>query len=210
MRTSFKLIPVVAALLLVSVGAAAQNTASDDKYPRNWFIGAGAGMNVGFDGQAFTTREGSHAGVGTAGDFYFGKFFDRTLGFRAGYQGFTISDRYTDYGKNTFGYAHADLLFRVANGFVPYVHAGYARIASGTPAGGVGVMFPIAVGRRVSIVPDIKALAMDGASYDGVNHHFGGIVKACHPLCAYTRRSIWDSLLWNNPCRLSYSLYSRA
>ena len=145
--------------------------------PTNWFIGAGAGMNIGFDGQSFITRESSHIGAGTAADFYVGKYFGQVVGFRAGYQGFVVSNQYIDYGKVPFHYAHADLLFRVASGFVPYVHAGYAKLNSGSPAGGIGVMFPIHISKRVAIVPDIKATALNGAAYPGGTKRIAGNIS---------------------------------
>ena len=78
----------------IAVIAAAQN-----ERPTNWFIGAEGGFNVGFDGKDYISRVESHSGNGTAFDVYVGKFFNNTLGFRAGYQGLSVSDQYVDYGK---------------------------------------------------------------------------------------------------------------
>ena len=161
----FKPLFTLLAVLLTAASLYAQT--DNDFRPLNWFIGAGGGMNVSNDGQRFVNRENSHWGVGTAGDFYIGKYFNRTVGFRVGYQGFGLSNRYTNYDRTRFQYYHADLLFRAGEVFVPYLHGGYARLASDSPAGGVGVMLPIPLGRRVSIVPDFKATALNGAAFAG-------------------------------------------
>jgi outer membrane protein OmpA-like peptidoglycan-associated protein len=50
---------------------------------------------------------------------------------------------------------------------VPYVHAGYARLAAGSFAGGLGVMIPVPLGKRVSIVPDLKVTALSGTAFSG-------------------------------------------
>lgn len=158
---------LLAVSLTVTASAWAQNGRAE--HQNNWFVGAGAGINFGFDGQKYNGREFSHNGAGTAADFYIGKYFSDRLGFRVGYQGFKISNHFTDYGRDNFHYAHADFIFRAGNLFTPYVHAGYAHLANGTPAAGLGFMLPIQVGRRVSIVPDFKATAFNGAAFsDGI------------------------------------------
>lgn len=158
---------LLAVSLTVTASAWAQNGRAE--HQSNWFVGAGAGINFGFDGQKYNGREFSHNGAGTAADLYFGKYFSDRLGFRVGYQGFKISNHFTDYGRDNFHYAHADFIFRAGNLFTPYVHAGYAHLANGTPAAGLGFMLPIQVGRRVSIVPDFKATAFNGAAFsDGI------------------------------------------
>ncbi len=145
--------------------------------PADWFIGAGGGVNLGFDGQKKIDRANSHAGLGTAGDFYIGKYFNDNIGFRAGYQGFNISDKYTVYAQDKFHYGHADLLFRVKDAIVPYVHAGYAHIDKGFLAGGAGIMFPVKVGRRISIVPDFKATLTNGNIFPTDKKGLGGILS---------------------------------
>ncbi len=144
----------------IAVIAAAQN-----ERPTNWFIGAEGGFNVGFDGKDYISRVESHSGNGTAFDVYFGKFFNNTLGFRAGYQGLSVSDQYVDYGKLSYSYAHADLLLRCWEFLVPYIHAGAAKVESFKPAGGIGIMTPIKLSNRVSVIPDLKATAFPGSTF---------------------------------------------
>ena len=144
----------------MAVMAAAQN-----ERPTNWFVGAEGGFNTGFDGKDFISRVESHSGNGTAFDVYFGKFFNNTLGFRAGYQGLSVSDQYVDYGKLSYSYAHADLLLRCWEFLVPYVHAGAAKVENFKPAGGIGLMVPIRLTNRVSVIPDLKATAFPGSTF---------------------------------------------
>ena len=163
MKKIHAILLVAAALTAATTTTWAQNGRSE--HQTNWFIGAGAGMNFGFDGQQFSDRETSHNGAGTAADFYVGKYFNDNLGFRVGYHGFKTSNHYTDYNKDKFHYAHADLIFRAGNLFTPYVHAGYAWLGKGTPAAGLGFMLPIRLGSRVSIIPDFKATALNAAAF---------------------------------------------
>ncbi len=129
----------------------------EEKRPVGVFVGAGTGMNFGFDGLVFEDRSTSHNGAGFATDFYLGGWMTRGLGLRAGYQGFGISDRYTDFGNRSYSYLHADLLFRPHRNIIPYIHGGYVHIVNAGWGGGLGLMTPIHVGKHVSIVPDIKA-----------------------------------------------------
>ena len=130
-----------------------------------FFVGAGGGMNFGFDGSRYDDRETSHNGAGWAGDFYVGGFFNPTIGVRAGYQGFGISERYIDFGNRKYNYVHGDLLLRAHRNIIPYAHAGYVKIVNPSWGAGAGVMFPIHLGRRVSIIPDFKATAFNSRAF---------------------------------------------
>ena len=143
-----------------------------------FFAGAGAGMNFGFDGFKCDDRPTSHNGAGYAGDFYLGGWFNRTVGLRAGYQGFGISDRYTDFGNRKFQYVHGDFLLRPHRNFVPYVHGGYLKIVNPTLGGGAGVMFPIHLTRHLSIIPDLKATAFDSKAYNSSTHNLAMALSA--------------------------------
>lgn len=160
-----KNIIMIAAAVLMTVPAFAQEKNDKPQRDTRWFIGAGGGMNFGFEGESFVDRTNSHIGAGTSVEAYFGKFFNNWLGFRAGYQGLSISEQYRKYGKDPFHYGHADLLFRVTDWFVPYVHGGYAHLHKGSAAGGVGIMMPIKVSPRISIVPDLKATLLSGDAF---------------------------------------------
>ena len=158
-----KNILLIVAALVLSAPAFAQENEKEARDTR-WFIGAGGGMNFGIDGK-FEDYKNANYGAGTSVEAYFGKFFNNWLGFRAGYQGFSISEERSDYGRDPFHYGHADLLFRITDWFIPYIHGGYAHLQKGSPAGGIGIMMPIPISDRVSIVPDLKATALNGNAF---------------------------------------------
>ena len=158
-----KHIILIAAAAVMTLPAFAQDKEKVQRDTR-WFIGAGGGMNFGIDGK-FEDYKNSNYGAGTSVEAYVGKFFNNWLGFRAGYQGFSISEDRGTYGKDPFHYGHADLLFRITDWCIPYIHGGYAQLHKGSPAGGIGLMMPIPISDRVSIVPDLKATALNGNAF---------------------------------------------
>ena len=168
----FALIILTAALASASAAAQSQNI---DKH---WYIGAGVGINVGIDGQKYVSRRQSHIGGGDAVDVYLGRFWGKVGGFRAGYQGLKISNQYTDYNKTNFSYFHADLMARLADSFVPYLHAGYAHIDKGTPAAGLGVMLPIRLFKQLYIIPDGKLTFLNSNAFSGIGAGLGANLSA--------------------------------
>ena len=139
----------------------------EQQYENIWFGGVGGGMNFGTDGFDRSLREISHLGAGTAIDVWAGKRFNDWFGAVIGYQGLNISKRYVEYGQHPFMYIHADAMLMKSRFFMPYIHAGYARIHEGSPAGGAGLRISIPLTKAVSIVPDVKAtLYRDGAYQD--------------------------------------------
>lgn len=168
----FALIILTAALASASAAAQSQNI---DKH---WYIGAGVGINVGIDGQKYVSRVQSHIGGGDAVDVYLGRFWGKVGGFRAGYQGLKISNQYTDYNKTNFSYFHADLMARLADAFVPYLHAGYAHIDKGSPAAGVGVMLPIRLFKQLYIIPDGKLTFLNSNAFSGIGAGLGANLSA--------------------------------
>lgn len=157
---------------LTAIGVSAQNA------DRKWFVGTGVGINVGFDGQAFTTREESHTGAGLAAELYFGRWFSPTVGLRAGYRGISSSNHFSSFGQVGFHYAHADFLINVARYFVPYIHTGFLWMDAGSPTVGAGMMFPIRVGSHWSIVPDIRYTALNGHAFKEGDVRFAGNITA--------------------------------
>ena len=164
-------------ILALSLAVGVPALAEDQDNVKNggapyWFAGAGGGMNFTLDGQK-TTREESHNGAGTAIDLYFGRRFNKLAGFRLGFQGFSSSNQFTDYGKDKFGYIHADALFHIKEWLVPYVHAGYAYIEKGSGAGGLGIMAPISISKHVAIVPDVKVITHSNRLFTDGQFHIG-------------------------------------
>lgn len=162
----------IVALLLLATGFTAGAQRTNNTYPEGafheetWFVGGGLGLNVGSDGEKFQSRTESHSGAGFALDAYAGYWLFENLAFRAGIRGITTSDQYTNFGKYKNLYLHGDALFKVGNGFIPYLHAGYAYINKGSVAGGAGLMFPIHLSRRVAVVPDISVAALSSRAFN--------------------------------------------
>ena len=168
----FKRIVALGIAIAASISAFAQGDGNN-----YWFAGIGGGMNFSRDGQKYETRDLSHKGAGTALDVYVGKWFNEFAGFRVGYQGLSTSNQYTAYGQHRLDYGHADVLFSVANWFVPYVHAGYMHIQKGGVAGGIGIMTPIQITKRLAIVPDIKAMAHSNRLFNDGRRNIGSTMS---------------------------------
>lgn len=130
-----------------------------------FFAGAGAGMNFGIDGLAYESRSASHYGAGLSGDFYAGYWLTGLIGVRAGYQGFRISDRITDFGNRKYNYIHGDLMLQANRSVIPYIHGGFVSIVNSSFGGGAGIMLPIHLGKHVSIVPDLKATGFSSKAF---------------------------------------------
>ena len=147
-----------------------------EKYPINWFVGVGGGLNASIDIKQYSTNK-TGSGTGISLDVYAGKWLTRRFGVRAGYHGYSTSFNDVDlpskdHGSHPFLYAHADALFRPATWLVPYVHAGYINVTHrNTPdgntihkhalGGGLGVMLPIRAG-NFRIVPGMRVTMMNG------------------------------------------------
>ena len=157
-----KIALIAAALFSICIAARAQEEPEDHS---SWFVGAGLGMNFGFDGQRNTDRSTSHNGAGIADDLYFGYWFSNWGGFRVGLQGLSISDKFTDFGYKRYEYVHADMLIRAHRNIIPYIHLGWARIDNSALGGGAGIAFPIYVSKRIAIVPDFKATTYSSRIY---------------------------------------------
>lgn len=161
---------VVLLLLATALTAGAQrpNTTYTEGafHEDTWFVGGGLGLNVGFDGEKYQSRAESHSGAGFALDAYAGYWLFDNLAFRGGIKGITTSDQYTNFGKYKNLYLHGDVLFKVGNGFIPYLHAGYAYINRGSVAGGAGLMFPIHLSQRVAIIPEVSVAALSSRAFN--------------------------------------------
>ena len=162
-------------LLLIALGLSLSLSAQQTE---GWFLGAGTGMNFGFDGLKYEDRATSHNGAGFAVDAYAGGWFTKVFGFRAGWQGYGISDRYTDFGNRQYNYIHGDLLMRAHRNIVPYIHGGYVNIVNSGIGGGAGIAFPIYVAKRLAIVPDVKATAYSSHVFGVMENNVAMTVSA--------------------------------
>lgn len=170
---------LISILVLSCISAAAYGQEENT----GWFVGAGAGMNFGFDGQHYDDRPTSHNGAGIGMDVYFGAWFNDWGGFRAGFQGLSISNKFTDFGLKRYEYVHADMLIRAHKNIIPYVHMGYVRIDNDAFGGGLGIAFPIHVTKRISIVPDFKATSFSNRVYESYRNNPAITLSATLGLC---------------------------
>lgn len=144
-----------------------------------WFLGFGGGVNLGFTGKPFESRSASGKGAGGGVDAYVGVMTrPNRVGFGIGVQGFSISDRYTDFGRRPYWYPHGSIYFRVADFFVPYLHVGAAYTNAFSPAGGLGIMMPIRLSSRVSLVPNVKLSALKGSLIGNNANKVGFVTSA--------------------------------
>lgn len=145
----------------------------------NWFVEAGAGVNVPFD-HGFTFDFGGLAAYGNVG-----KWFVPCYGVRVGWLGLTTGnldepttfrDSFTD--GPYFNYVHGDLLLNASNliggyknravEFVPYLTVGALFNNTSRALGvGAGLQIPVRLGKRVSIVPQVQGVVTNNRVYGG-------------------------------------------
>lgn len=145
----------------------------------NWFVEAGAGVNVPFD-HGFTFDFGGLAAYGNVG-----KWFVPCYGVRVGWLGLTTGnldepttfrDSFTD--GPYFNYVHGDLLLNASNliggyknravEFVPYLTVGALFNNTARAIGvGAGLQIPVRLGKRVSIVPQVQGVVTNNRVYGG-------------------------------------------
>ncbi len=166
-------------LLILSIlaGASLVAQAQEDGRSTGVIVGVGTGMNFGFDGYKYEERETSHNGAGYALDVYAGMFFNEIVGARLGWQGLSVSDRYTDFGNRSYNYVHGDLLLRPHKNIVPYLHAGYVKVVDPSFGMGAGIVFPIHIGERLSIVPDLRATAFGSNAFATGARNVAGVLS---------------------------------
>lgn len=185
----FGVLATVALSFATVTSASAQEC---EKEGRNWFVGAGAGVNFFGDG-AYKPS------TGVALDLNVGKWLTNSLGIRVGYVGLTGSEwafeptvlgpaeNYNESKgmyKEQFGfaYAHADFMLNLTNAFggykadrfwncTPYLHVGYLRtydranaaeFASNDLGYGAGLLNSLRLTDRLDLTIDIRGLLMDG------------------------------------------------
>ena len=145
---------------------------------KSWFAGVSLGINIGLDLQEMTSRVGSHAGAGTALSVYAGRWFSPHMGVRVGYLGGKTSNRFTEYNRDLLNYLYGDLLWRFQSWMVPYLHAGYAKLAKSSFAGGVGLMMPVYISKGVRIVPDVRFTLLDDRAFKVGSEKLGANLSA--------------------------------
>lgn len=147
----------------------------------NWFVDAGAGVNMVFDNVSLIFKGGlTHDFGGATANIAVGKWIDPVFGFRLGWQGVTVgnldnhikNDIVSSFdGDHYFNYVHGDFMVNASHLFagykekravnvVPYLTAGaeFGHKTRALAVGG-GIQLPIRLSNVVSIVPEGQLLA---------------------------------------------------
>lgn len=198
---------VLASALLLCGSAFAQETNRDangklqygsyetNKFWDNWFVEAGAGINVGFNGLANKIFKGGDNLVGGTGfgtKVEVGKWIDPCWGVGLGWNGLKTGD-FIPTADHKLGtpnqiwnnYVHGDVFVNFSNlvagyketrlvNFIPYFNAGLMftkSVESGEKANkpvafGFGMMVPFRICNSFSIVPDFGLAYSSGEFYN--------------------------------------------
>lgn len=177
----------IAAALLISVAAFAQETNKDEngktkfggyetnKFFDNTFVGVGAGVNFAIDGKItdglpYLSDKGAVVGYPRlAVDAFVGKWIEPCFGARLGWTGLKTQEPYANENEG-FNKIHADLLWNISNQFwgykenrvynaVPYASLGFVFNSVGkTPGAGVGLLNLFRLNEKFSIYVDASAM----------------------------------------------------
>ena len=148
-----------------------------NRFGDNWFLAVGGGINL-------LWTEDVKVAVGPSLDANFGKWFTPAIGMRIGYQGLNSrfwADSPSTLKKLGYLYIHGDFLWNISDAiggykekrfwdFVPYVHTGYFRsyglkgddFHKNEIAAGIGLLHNLRLCRRMDLVIDMRALAVNG------------------------------------------------
>ena len=148
-----------------------------NRFGDNWFLAVGGGINL-------LWTEDVKVAVGPSLDANFGKWFTPAIGMRIGYQGLNSrfwADSPSTLKKLGYLYIHGDFLWNISDAiggykekrfwdFVPYVHTGYFRsyglkgddFRKNEIAAGIGLLHNLRLCRRMDLVIDMRALAVNG------------------------------------------------
>ena len=118
----------------------------------NWFVSAGAGVNMFYDN--------SETANGFALDVNVGKWVTPCVGVRAGFNGLKGMD-------DKFGYVHGDVMWNISNAiggykesrfwdFVPYAHAGFIEDNGNELAAGAGLLNVLRLSKRLDLTLDFR------------------------------------------------------
>ena len=163
-----------------------------NRFGDNWFIGAGAGINVFWN----EGLDADNLKIAPSIDFNFGKWFTPSIGMRVGYQGISSQvwsntptllgptrDADTQMYLEKFGYmyVHGDFLWNISDAlggykqtrfwnFVPYLHAGYFRtygldnvnFVDNEIAAGAGLLHNLRLVERLDLIVDMRATVVNG------------------------------------------------
>lgn len=165
---------VIAGALLVAGAASAQEYVTNS-FNSNLFVGLSAGINSSLDG--VYSGKLRHA-TGVAVELNLGKWITPEFGFRVDLTGFSTGDLTFAKEYEKYYGAGLNLLWDATNTFggydperrvsaVPYLHGSYV-LSAGRGAGiGAGILVPIRLTDRWSIVPDLRLVGYTDATLKG-------------------------------------------
>lgn len=165
---------VIAGALLVAGAASAQEYVTNS-FNSNLFVGLSAGINSSLDG--VYSGKLRHA-TGLAVELNLGKWITPEFGFRVDLTGIKTGDLTFAKEYEKYWGAGLNLLWDATNTFggydperrvsaVPYLHGSYV-LSAGRGAGiGAGILVPIRLTDRWSIVPDLRLVGYTDATLKG-------------------------------------------
>lgn len=167
---------VFAAAILVAGVANAQESYVTNSFDSNLYVGLSAGANASFDGFYGFLKGGKLIkGGGISVELSAGKWLTPEFGFRLNLTGLNtecISGWH--FGENPYYSASLAFLWDATNTFagydpqrvvsvVPYLSAGYYKSVGRGAGFGAGIMLPIALTEKWSIVPDVRFVGFSDA-----------------------------------------------
>lgn len=144
----------------------------------NWFIGGGAGLNVGIDKYVENDIVSYPYGFALATELYMGKCLTPEFAIRIEKQGFKAS---CGGSAQDFAYVNGALMWDITSqltGYredrgvscVPYLHAGIVTHGPETNFGlGCGIEAPIRLKEQLYLVPSWKFLAVHNVGLDALS-----------------------------------------
>lgn len=167
MRTKVLFATAIAMVLSVSVSAQSKLPAD---FTHDGFVTVNVGGTLVFDG---ITCGQFNGGASPVIDITIGKWCTPSVGFRVGYEGFTLRNAQNWYGNSDF---HVDLLWNIINTCAPYrkdrfysiVPYGQIGFMSGSKtttslAGGAGLLNIFRINDRIAINLDARGTLVRGA-----------------------------------------------
>lgn len=167
---------VFATAILVAGVANAQETYVTNSFDSNLYVGLSAGANASFDGLYGALKGGNLVkGGGVSLELSLGKWITPEFGFRANLTGINAECRSGwFFGENPYYSASLAFLWDATTTFgglnpqrvvsvVPYLSAGYYKSVGRGAGFGAGVMVPVALSEKWSIVPDVRFVGFSDA-----------------------------------------------
>ena len=165
-------------LLTVILASAPVFSQSDTDFDK-WFITVGGGINYSTDG-VLSNEDGK--GTTPALTASIGRWFGPSVGLKLGYDGPRLkNDRHfpdgVDYYSLTVSALWNMTMPERRINFIPYIFAGMAYANEKCFTAGFGLSLPLALGKSLRIVPDIKIATLDDKIYTSVHGGTNAVIE---------------------------------